>query len=193
METSQQDIVIQTAQTYWNFRNHGDVTQETEDEARSQAHNALMDALQQAQIPFTDREDAAQIGLRFLTQHLESLSVPPKSKSKVTITFSCTPQFKADLQRLSERYNGMTAVLVHLGNKWIDREKESARKLREQAKPIRFMPKDFKTCYQQGKVTAGQLDEFIERWHTSEAAIPLHEYLGFTLQEYARFLEDIGK
>jgi hypothetical protein len=125
METSQKARIIEAAQTYWNLHNHGDVTQETENEVRIQAHNALMDALEQAQIPFTDREDAAQIGLRFLTQSLESSVESQKGKPKATITFSCTPQFKADLQRLSERYNGMTAVLVHLANKWMDLEKKS--------------------------------------------------------------------
>jgi hypothetical protein len=45
------------AAKYWRIRNSGDLS-----EARSMAHNDLLDAMDAAGIVYEDREDAAKIG-----------------------------------------------------------------------------------------------------------------------------------
>jgi hypothetical protein len=55
------EAVRDAARCYWRLRDAGDVTDE-----RGQAHNALLDTLEAAGIPFEDREHAAQIGLTLM-------------------------------------------------------------------------------------------------------------------------------
>lgn len=33
-----------------------------------------------------------------------------------------------------------------------------------------------------------ELDDYVDAWHDSDSALPLHEYLGMTQEEYARVL-----
>lgn len=40
----------------------------------------------------------------------------------------------------------------------------------------------------QGKVSPDELDDYVDAWHDSDSALPLHEYLGMTQEEYARVL-----
>ena len=40
----------------------------------------------------------------------------------------------------------------------------------------------------QGKVSPDKFDDYVDAWHDSDSALPLHEYLGMTQEEYARVL-----
>ena len=40
-----------------------------------------------------------------------------------------------------------------------------------------------------GDATEADLDDFIDRWHESEDGRPIHQYLGFTRDEYALWVE----
>lgn len=33
-----------------------------------------------------------------------------------------------------------------------------------------------------------KFDDYVDAWHDSDSALPLHEYLGMTQEEYARVL-----
>ena len=43
-----------------------------------------------------------------------------------------------------------------------------------------------------GDVLAGEIDEFVDAWHMSKDPRPLSEALGFSKEEYARWVEDPG-
>jgi len=58
METRERiEQVRECAEHYWQIRDAGRM-----DEARTMAHNELLDALEMCHIPYMDREDAARIG-----------------------------------------------------------------------------------------------------------------------------------
>lgn len=38
-----------------------------------------------------------------------------------------------------------------------------------------------------------EIDEFIEAWHESNSKVPIHEWLGFTSEEYSEFLDNPRK
>lgn len=40
----------------------------------------------------------------------------------------------------------------------------------------------------QRKVSPDKFDDYVDEWHDSDSALPLHEYLGMTQEEYARVL-----
>ena len=40
----------------------------------------------------------------------------------------------------------------------------------------------------QGKVDPGEIDDFIDRWHEAPEGRELHEFLGMSEKEYARWL-----
>ena len=40
-----------------------------------------------------------------------------------------------------------------------------------------------------GEAVADEIDDFVDRWHDGDATIPLHEFLGFTWDEYALWVE----
>jgi hypothetical protein len=44
----------------------------------------------------------------------------------------------------------------------------------------------------EGDVLPEDIDDAIDEWHASDHACELHEYLGFTSEEYAAFLHDPG-
>lgn len=41
-----------------------------------------------------------------------------------------------------------------------------------------------------GEVTAAEIDDDIDRWHAGGSALPLHAYLGMTIEEYAAWVVD---
>jgi hypothetical protein len=41
-----------------------------------------------------------------------------------------------------------------------------------------------------GRVTAEQIDEYVEEWHSSDTGMGLHEYLGLTWDEYRAWVRD---
>jgi len=41
----------------------------------------------------------------------------------------------------------------------------------------------------EGDVRIEAIDDFVEKWHESETSMPLHEYLGFTWDEYKLWAE----
>lgn len=53
------------------------------------------------------------------------------------------------------------------------------------------MPETFADLYAVGEVTSDQFADYVKAWHESgdEETRELHEYLGLTLQEYARWVE----
>jgi len=53
------------------------------------------------------------------------------------------------------------------------------------------MPKSFAELYAHGAVTLDAIDNYVEEWHDSgdDETRPLHEYLGLTHSEYARWVE----
>ena len=40
-----------------------------------------------------------------------------------------------------------------------------------------------------GEASADEVDDFVDRWHEGDADVPLHEFLGLTRDEYARWVE----
>jgi hypothetical protein len=40
-----------------------------------------------------------------------------------------------------------------------------------------------------GEALADEIDDFVDVWHESEVGVPLHEFLGFTHDEYALWVE----
>lgn len=43
-----------------------------------------------------------------------------------------------------------------------------------------------------GTATAEEIDDFVERWHEGEGGESLREFLGFTVEEYGRWLREPG-
>ncbi len=41
-----------------------------------------------------------------------------------------------------------------------------------------------------GKAQLDEIDDYVERWHLSSSRLELHEYLGLSLQEYSKWVED---
>jgi len=41
-----------------------------------------------------------------------------------------------------------------------------------------------------GDALMSESDDYIEKWHNSDAGVDLHDYLGMTKKEYALFIED---
>lgn len=39
-----------------------------------------------------------------------------------------------------------------------------------------------------GKVMVDEIDDYIDRWHATPEGVPLHEYLGFSRDEYGLWL-----
>jgi hypothetical protein len=40
-----------------------------------------------------------------------------------------------------------------------------------------------------GRATAGDFENYVERWHSGKSTLPLHSYLGLTQQEYGWIVE----
>lgn len=40
-----------------------------------------------------------------------------------------------------------------------------------------------------GSTGPGEIDEYIDRWHEGASPLPLHTYLGLSLEEYAQWLK----
>ena len=106
-----QDELIIIAERYWKIRNSGDLS-----DARTQAHNVLLDALEMAGIPFIDREDAANIGREIIA----GTFVFPADATNLMINID--PALKAQFKRAAKRYGGMTAVLLRLINEFMEKE-----------------------------------------------------------------------
>lgn len=41
----------------------------------------------------------------------------------------------------------------------------------------------------EGMADLTEIDDYIERWHSSNTIIPIHEYLGMSIDEYALWVE----
>lgn len=40
-----------------------------------------------------------------------------------------------------------------------------------------------------GECSPDEIDDYVDRWHTGESALPLDEFLGFRPEEYALWVE----
>ncbi|MFL6202755.1 MAG: hypothetical protein ACJ76J_26600 [Thermoanaerobaculia bacterium] len=40
-----------------------------------------------------------------------------------------------------------------------------------------------------GKAVPAEIDDFVELWHESGSALPLHEFLGMTWEEYSAWVQ----
>jgi len=41
-----------------------------------------------------------------------------------------------------------------------------------------------------GKARPAEIDDFVDLWHESESALPLHEFLGMTSEEYSAWVQN---
>ena len=41
-----------------------------------------------------------------------------------------------------------------------------------------------------GKVLLEEIDDYVEKWHASDSALPLHKFLGMTKAEYSLWVAD---
>ena len=48
----------------------------------------------------------------------------------------------------------------------------------------------FMQLYRKGKVTAAEIDDFIDRWHTGPSTDSLPNFLGMTQVDYEAWLKD---
>lgn len=48
----------------------------------------------------------------------------------------------------------------------------------------------FFELYKEGKVNEHYIEHAIEKWHESSSELELHEYLGLTKEQYARYVEE---
>lgn len=39
------------------------------------------------------------------------------------------------------------------------------------------------------KITEENIDDYLEKWHNSSSDLEVHEYLGLTIEQYARWVE----
>lgn len=52
------------------------------------------------------------------------------------------------------------------------------------------MPRTFMDRYLAGEVTVDAIDDCVDAWHHSDTSLVLHEYLGFTREEWGMWLLD---
>jgi hypothetical protein len=50
------------------------------------------------------------------------------------------------------------------------------------------MARTFMDRYVAGEVEPEEIDDYVDAWHQGMSAVPLSEYLGMTLEEYATWL-----
>jgi len=50
--------------------------------------------------------------------------------------------------------------------------------------------KPFLELYKEGKVNEYYIDHEIEKWHASETDQAIHEFLGMSLEEYSRYVQE---
>lgn len=41
-----------------------------------------------------------------------------------------------------------------------------------------------------GEACLWEIDDFVDQWHEAPGALPLHEFLGLSIEEYAEWLDD---
>ncbi len=47
----------------------------------------------------------------------------------------------------------------------------------------------FVSQFLRGIVSVEDIDDFIDAWHNSNSNVPLHEYLGMTMEEYKTYVQ----
>jgi DNA-binding transcriptional ArsR family regulator len=48
----------------------------------------------------------------------------------------------------------------------------------------------FASLYAEGRVTADEIDDFVDMWHEGGTGMPLHDFLGLSREEYARWVAE---
>lgn len=110
----QTDALVRLAQNYWTLRQRGDLS-----EARTIAHNALLDAMTAAGIEYEDREHAAAIARGWLT--------PEHDTRGETMTLTIDKEFQELIPALTpEEYAGLEQSLKEFGCQEIASKKNTS-------------------------------------------------------------------